>query len=616
MKRQLLLMGIVLGSGSMFAQSYVQAPLKSTLKNASTVNDKKNLTGNEILGALTTTPNPYVTQKNALFGQGFQIGTTYYDLQTNGSSRNGTIAYADNSVAAAFTFGNSAPSFADRGTGYNYMNTSSTWGAFSGAREEGSVRTGWPAIGVTSTGKEVILSHQGTTNGIHMLARNTKGTGTWSTDADIELKGLWPRMAISGNTIHVISIGDPDVDTAGLSTPLYYHRSTDGGATWAVSNAILPELDATSNFGWGGDGYAIDASGNNVAILIADSYNPTFLLKSTDGGSTWTKSIIIDPGLGNYGAQVLNSISDVNSDGIADTISSTDNSCAVIIDANGDAHAFFGLMRHLDDDPVLDAPSSYFPGTNGLGYWNELNPTTIDTITGALDTDGSGVLLDDYTAQGNIALYYQSLSSWPTVGIDASGTIYLAYSAVMEELNDNNDPLQFYRHMYIMKTSDNGATWSAPYYIPTQFPFGEYVFPMMARQVTSVIHLTCQKDGNPGLSVRGDLDAADLNEILYFQIPTSLPADLAVEEVLVNQSFSVFPNPANDNININLESANAGLATIQVIDITGKVVASQSATMNSGQNTQTLHVGKLNAGVYAVNVTINGKIHTSKFVKL
>jgi len=616
MRKHVFIVGLALSASAVFAQSAIKSPQNQVIQKTSATYNRTPMKGDEILGNILIKPNPYVNQKNLAFAEGFQIGTTMYDLQTNGSNRNAIYAYSDGSVASVFTFGNNPPGYADRGTGYNYMDAAQNWGTFGGTREEATTRTGWPSIAYANN-SEWVISHEGVTNGAHVLSRNTKGTGNWTIDADIPLMGLWPRIAADGNNIHVITTGNPDDNpVSGLNGPIYYHRSTDGGATWDISNAILPELDASSNYGWGGDCYSIDVKGNTVAILVVDDYNPTFVLKSTDNGDTWTKMIINDPGLGIYGPGEAGSISDINSDGVADTIHTTDQSGWVLIDNSGNVHAWFGLMRVLDTDPAADAASSFFPVTDGIGYWRENNPGVVDTLGGVQDTDGSGFVLDNLTSIDNIATYYQSLSSWPTAGIDASGTIYLAYSTVMEELNDGNDPFQFYRHIYIVKSSDGGATWSAPYHIPTQFQYGEYIFPTMARNVTDVIHLTCQKDASPGLSVRGDEDPADVNEILYFQIPVTLPADLSVETVEVNNSFvKVFPNPASTIINVNVESSFVGESNIKIIDITGKVVASENVNLTNGENVKSFDISSFKPGVYAINVMVDGKVQVNKFVK-
>ena len=70
--------------------------------------------------------------------------------------------------------------------------------------------------------------------------------------------------------------------------------------------------------------------------------------------------------------------------------------------------------------------------------------------------------------------------------------------------------------------------------------------------------------------------------------------------------FSVYPNPVVNTLNIN--SADA-VQNVTVYDVLGKVVMN----VNPGVVSPSLDMSSLNAGVYLVNVTING---TSKSVKV
>ena len=70
--------------------------------------------------------------------------------------------------------------------------------------------------------------------------------------------------------------------------------------------------------------------------------------------------------------------------------------------------------------------------------------------------------------------------------------------------------------------------------------------------------------------------------------------------------FSVYPNPVVNTLNI--QTANA-VQNVTVYDVLGKVVMN----VNPGVVSPSLDMSSLNAGVYLVNVTING---TSKSVKV
>lgn len=81
---------------------------------------------------------------------------------------------------------------------------------------------------------------------------------------------------------------------------------------------------------------------------------------------------------------------------------------------------------------------------------------------------------------------------------------------------------------------------------------------------------------------------------------------VSVAEVFANSSVSIYPNPANDQFNVNIENL-ATEATIEVIDVIGKVVLSAQQT----ETTATIDVSSLTKGVYTVKISA-GENSTSK----
>lgn len=73
-------------------------------------------------------------------------------------------------------------------------------------------------------------------------------------------------------------------------------------------------------------------------------------------------------------------------------------------------------------------------------------------------------------------------------------------------------------------------------------------------------------------------------------------------------SFSAYPNPANDQVNLRYNLANASAVTVNVYDVTGKLVMSEAkGNVASGQQTTSVNVSSLPAGVYHVElVTAEG----------
>jgi len=457
----------------------------------------------------------------AASANGTTIGTTTYDLQTNGSVQNRLVKHADGTISAVWTYSNAYSLAApDRGTGYNYYN-GTAWGANPTARIE-TERGGWPSmLGVN--GGEVNSLHNTASGPITMNKRGTKGTGSW-TETDIVIPNnstdlIWNRSAAggpNGQTIHMVAVTAPVANQGalyqGLDGALVYFRSLDGGITWDQQGVVLPGMTSNEFVGFSGDSYSIMARGNTVVIAVFEDWADSFIMKSTDNGTTWTKTLFIDFPMDMYVANQAGG-SDADGDGNADTLTTTDNAGALAIDANGMAHVFYGNMRVLDAD-LTDAGTTFFPYTNGLKYWNENMPAdSAQFIAWAEDFDNDGQVAN--TNETDIAQYFTSLASFPNVSMDANGSMYVTYSAYMENLSNGD---QSYRHIYLVKSDDGGCTWNQFQDMTPNDNFAECVFPSIADVTDDSIRFIYQEDIEPGLAVRGDEDAYGDNDIVYIAV--------------------------------------------------------------------------------------------------
>ncbi|MBP7849320.1 MAG: T9SS type A sorting domain-containing protein [Lentimicrobiaceae bacterium] len=452
-------------------------------------------------------------------------GTTFYDLQTNKSNQNRFYRYPDGTMAATWMYSTDYPNFVNRGTGYNYFNGTS-WGAAPTVRIE-NIKVGWPSYAPLGTGGEIVVSHIGST-GLNISTRAVRGTGTW---AHTSLAGptsnpnlLWPRMITSGIThsnIHIMALTAPIANAGtlynGSDGALLYYRSTNGGLSWDISGVQPPGTDTSAYLGLSGDCYAwAEPRGNTLAFVVGDSWFDLFLLKSTNNGTSWTKTMIWQ-----HPYPFFNRTTPT----VTDTFYCPDGSVAAAIDNNGKVHVFFGINRAYANT----AGSYWFPLVDGLGYWNEdmpqitssfvkntLHPDTLENhgqLAGyALDVNNNGSL--DISTVG---YYYVSLSGMPTATIDSNNIIYLVYSSVMENLTNG---VQHYRHLLGRKSIDMGYSWgnildltAAPIHSAH-----ECVFPSMAAFSDNKLHLLYQQDMEPGLAVRGDLDPYANNNIVYLNV--------------------------------------------------------------------------------------------------
>jgi hypothetical protein len=84
---------------------------------------------------------------------------------------------------------------------------------------------------------------------------------------------------------------------------------------------------------------------------------------------------------------------------------------------------------------------------------------------------------------------------------------------------------------------------------------------------------------------------------------------LNIEDEKILPSFSVYPNPANDIVNISIENANG--VSISIFDIVGKEVSNMDLVNGKNQ----LNIENLNAGVYFYSIRKNNEtIETKKLV--
>tara|TARA_B100000767_G_scaffold78578_1_gene75258 strand:+ start:128 stop:2074 length:1947 start_codon:yes stop_codon:yes gene_type:complete len=638
------LAGIIISAG-MFAQINSSKSYTKNLLKA--VNDKVIITGEESLSHLIVNPNPTTTSSNAKSASSneFVIGTTTYDLQSNAAIQNRIVYHDNGTISAAWTTSQELnASFTDRGTGYNFFDGTS-WGANPIGRLESS-RGGWPSIIAMGSGKEASVTHNTTNSYINMTHRPAVGTGNWTeqiissmNDSTGMYRDLtWNRTAVGGlnkEVLHMVGIANAS-DTVnilyGIPNALLYNRSQDEGLTWDIQDMQLPTLDSANFNRFSGDSYSLTAQGETVVLAYFNDWGDSFILKSIDNGTNWTKTIFLDFPVDKY---TIDSGLDLDNDDTLDNVYSTDNYGTVILDPNGDAHVFYGIMMYLDDD-LTDASSSWFPGINGIAYWNESmgadnTPATVhpgDTslwysdmmnaniIVEAPDLNGDGQVAG-IDSTGGYALYYASRASMPNAGISANGEIYLSFSGYTETADDGT---QVYRHLYITKSDDGGLTWRTPVDVTPNVTWSgmkECVFGAMVPQVDDKIRIIFQEDDNPGLTVRGDEDFVDFNDIVYIEIDTlglfGSPT-ISVDDITSDTKFSIYPNPANNHTTISISLDRTNKVSLSIVDLLGKEITRNDKVLHSGISLETINVSNYQNGIYFINLQVGNKITTKKLV--
>ncbi|MEZ5083318.1 MAG: carboxypeptidase regulatory-like domain-containing protein [Bacteroidales bacterium] len=458
------------------------------------------------------------------------IGSTWYDLQSNASVQNRTYLYPDGYIGGAFTFGENYAAFADRGTGYNIFDNND-WGPWPVERIE-SVRCGWPSYAPWGPAGEIAVAHY--SDGLVFSKRSTKGVGPWTEfyfTGPLGHNLLWPRMTTSGTnheTIHLIALTTPVANGGtiyqGQNGALVYSRSTNGGVSWDIENVIIDGIGSENYTGFEGDTYEFAyPRENTIALVIGNDWTDLILLKSTDNGDTWSKTLIWEHPYPLF---------DPNNMIVTDTFYCVDGAHSVAIDNTGKAHVAFGINRALCDG----IQQFWFPLVDGIGYWNEDMPTFSTNLNALSPYDEPGTeLVEDYNLiawmqdmNGNgvldilpdVGLYYLGTSSMPQLVTDDQSQVFLIYSSLTETYDNG---IQNYRHIWARGSNNNGMSWGNFHDLNSGliYIFDECVFPSCSPTSDENLLFTYQSDNEPGLAVRGDEDPFGENYIIYYTIDKS-----------------------------------------------------------------------------------------------
>lgn len=95
--------------------------------------------------------------------------------------------------------------------------------------------------------------------------------------------------------------------------------------------------------------------------------------------------------------------------------------------------------------------------------------------------------------------------------------------------------------------------------------------------------------------------------VLNVSVPR-LAGSIAETDVI---DFSIYPNPADNYVTVQFASQSEATSTVNIIDLTGKVVSVTRLNTINGINTNTIDVSQLAKGMYLVNVqTPDGSVQT------
>ncbi len=657
-----------------FAQ---RATVSNAAKNANATAQKRSelrqIDGSAVQGIQFNMPQNMVNANRSLddFDE-YTTMTTNYDLQSNSSLGNRIATWSNGCASFVATWDHSNnTSFPDRGAGYNhYCPDTKGMGDEPEERQE-PMRSGWPSIAACGDG-EVLASHASGTN---VYYRPMRGEGEWQLLVNFP-EGTWPRVVCSGPNdeyIHVV-FADQIGNAAPYDNHVYYVRSTDRGQTW--SEVIdFPGIDNSDNGEYrnqlSADDYVMAANGNDVVVMFSSYTTEVFYMISHDNGETWERQIIAPyPVLGENGEPVHAIDFADFPEGMTDTIHTCDNSQSITIDDNGVVHATFGLFHWK----VADADSySYWPAYGyGILYWNSnytnpqggheipifgsfandanhpewsnngvgytLIPERIDELQatdgnennimvfGYVDENGNGQI--DYDNVIGATWHYRSLglATMPSISVDNLGNMCIIYS-IWSETRVNAETTFSFRSAYVAYKDcesgwvldENGINLAEDFMheLDEQYPcvaathgYNGQFWVMYSADDKQGLYLDIDPDNYPnsnGGSITENYQYACLIR----------PEGLGINEheaVNPMTSARLYPNPASDMLNIEVNASQASEMSISIYNIMGQKVMDQNVNITTGMNTRNINISDLNSGIYFVTVKANGFENTMKFI--
>ena len=351
-----------------------------------------------------------------------------------------------------------------------------------------------------------------------------------------------------------------------------------------------------------------------MAFAIFNRFNDIILMKSTNNGDTWTKTIVNDFPYNNF----------YELDTYGDTINryvTTDEAGAILIDDNNVVHLAWGRATVSNNDVAGDGYFRLVPFTDSLGYWNENmganNPSTCGFF---IDKNNNGVI--DVNNWGD---YIQAaFLTFPNMSLGSDGSVWVSYSGISEDTVWASDYTTALRHIYVVRGKNHGANWGDPTDLTTEEPdLSENAYPDMVATTDNKIRLTYEHDWHPGVYVPtiGGYTSnytlqtqATLNDIIYLEVDTLL--NVGIEKVLSRAGeTSVYPNPSNGQVDLTIRVYKDVNVQIYVTNLSGQVVSNyRQSGLKLGKNQVHMDLSNLESGMYFVNIRAGESLMTEKLI--
>ena len=467
--------------------------------------------------------------------------------------------------------------------------------------------------------------------GNYQMMVNGAGSSTSIFDNGVGTPALaFPRISITSydDSSAWVSGGfytDPIAATGYLGANLMKGKWNGTALTWSF-DSILPNFhqDATgandaftqSFVGFSPNGqigyqvfFGVDASATTSQTR---AFSP-ITYKSTNGGATWNLLPVNDfstiPAISTY----LIPASDGNLKPWFDQSQGAD----IVVDNNGELHI------------VCTISSGYSDDNDSLGYTY--------TLTGQNGTTAQHYIYDVHTSPtGWDAWLIDSLmtttSTNNTIFVDGqTGGAFATDARIqMSHTTDrsklffawvDSDPLALAGENALPDLKAVGYDLVTGFKTPvTQFTTSQDFYFHYVSNVTLVSGNTYSIGVTNSIDRNGSHDVITTFDHYFYEGCKFNTSDFTVQFVGVNEqaanfgSLNIYPNPAKDQINLNVNMVSGENVSFQITNSLGQVVLVENRSLVNGNNNVQLNTSKLTSGVYFVTIASETSKVTSKIV--
>jgi len=618
-------------------------------------------TGDEVIDAPTVFPpyNLYYPDNTDVIGDTMTIGTTWYDIQHNGTTGRQIVLSEDGYIHIAYMNGTNTGA-TDRHIYYNFVDPEGVQGyPFVGTPVESSIRGGYTTIDADYNGIAFPCFHEqvgGSDNfhtataadfGPHLGAFLTSEPD-WLYVSGSELEVIWPRIMFDQNQhAQILSTENPASGVAGDPQRHYWTVGTYDPLSFMMT--YPPDPDTWDEVTWtmtiAGD-VATSPVSDRVAFAWTYPLDPMF----PDPGGDYSQFdndiwVMIDDDGQEFqfeNAFNLTQFYDVNSAWLPDTILADMDTLRAYTDLNV-------FIDNQDYTHVVFTTPSYFAleGTfywhaSLIWHWSEQFPGEFQLVHDAFD-DWDWNYVD--CGAWNFKAQRPSISQDPETNY--LYCMYQVYDVDTTAISAGGWPSG---EIYVSMSADGGQNWSVGVNVtntvtPSSAPAGQCwseITPSMAQIVDGTCHIFYVEDRDAGAIVQTE-GTWTLNQAMYHAVSVDdIPSTPLVPQFPepggypfhVEQGSGVgipgagrfetasnfdlaqnYPNPFNPTTNIQFSLDQVSNVSLKVYNLMGEEVATvASGTYGTGQHTVSFDASALASGMYIYKLEAAGRSISKKMM--